>query len=156
MKTTGVALRVTSFSLLCVTPTRDVLTDNLCCQSSASKNNTFNKKIEGFPENGLQDSFCDFSILFSCCVLGSALPNGKIYIWELKGKKVFAKQMLVNCQLKQSCNAGDNKIGFQRIFRKQRVWLCYHFPQEGPGWRATAHYQLVSCFQTSGFLVSSI
>jgi hypothetical protein len=31
---------------------------------------------------------------------------------ESQGKKILAKQMLVNCQLKQSCDVGDNKIGF--------------------------------------------
>lgn len=54
------------------------------------------------------------------------------YISESQEEKVLAKQMLVNCQLKQSCDAGDNKIGFQRIFRKQRAWLHYHFP--GRAW----------------------
>ena len=73
-------------SLLWITPSSDAHTDNLCCQDFEGKNNTLNKKIGGFPENDWNIAFVIFYTL-SCCVLGSVLQNGKIYIWELKGKK---------------------------------------------------------------------
>lgn len=55
------------------------------------------------------------------------------YMSENQGENVLAKQMLANCPLKQSCDVGDNKIGFSRLFRKQSAWLRYHLPQGEPG-----------------------
>lgn len=52
-----------------------------------------------------------FNTLFLLCVGFSSSKWENIYL-RAEGKKVFAKQMLVNCQLKQSCDVGDNKIGF--------------------------------------------
>lgn len=98
------------FSLLWITLNSDVHTDNLCCQDFEGKNNTLNKKIGCFPEKRLDCSLCDFQYALLPCVRFSTSKWENIYL-RVEGKEVLAKQMLVNCQLKQSCDIGD-KIGF--------------------------------------------
>lgn len=69
------------------------------------------RRFKGFLQIDWNIAFVIFNTLFLLCVGFSASKWENRYL-RVEGKKVLAKQMLTNCQFKQSCVVGGNKIGF--------------------------------------------